>query len=354
MSEPMPCKVCNQSRQKNYGVMAASLSQLKVKGREALGYSADKSVSVVLDDDGTIVEDNSYFLCLPPNTKFMLLQDKEMWKPAKRYDGGTAWLTQSFDVGFDAVDSTHGGVEPWRGLAEQLRRDIASIILMSETDLQSLVSVPCPILASALTFSEKKTQDLQDTVQRVLDRREEERQSKELLQLYLKVVEKERSQDLQQGDSSLDEADGIEVNSPVGFNARMMVVLKGKTSPETRLSNKELQMLLKQGVDTMMGELGWDRNRTTVLLQACEGELSKRLQQVQAIQSLRAHSQNSNPAPATQPQKEETTPTLKQHRSPHHRCLILPKANKSTSCHLPPTSNKACTQYHTHSFVIMS
>lgn len=51
-------------------------------------------------------------------------------------DGGTAWLMQSFDVGLDAVDSTQGGVETWRGLAEQLRHDLASIILMSEADLE--------------------------------------------------------------------------------------------------------------------------------------------------------------------------------------------------------------------------
>lgn len=65
--------------------------------------------------------------------------------------------------------------------------------------LQSLVAAPCAALASALTFPEQKTRDLQDTLQRELDRREEKRQSKELLQLYLQVVEKERSQDMQQG-----------------------------------------------------------------------------------------------------------------------------------------------------------
>ncbi|KAB5546126.1 hypothetical protein PHYPO_G00068550 [Pangasianodon hypophthalmus] len=281
MSGIKPCKVCNFSRQNYYGVVVVSLSQLKVKGSEALGYSADTSVSVVLDDDGTIVEDDAYFLCLPPNTKFMFLQDKEMWKPAKRFDGGTAWLMQSFDVGSDTVDSTNGGVEPWRGLADQLRQDLASIILMSEADLQSLVA-------------------------RVLDRREEERQSRELLQLYLKVVEKERSQDLQQGETVPDEVDGIEVDSAVGFNAKTLLVLKGKTSPETRLSNEELQMVLKQGVETMMDELGWDRDRTAVLLQACEEELRKRLQQVQAMQSLSAHSQCSNSTSTTQPHKEET------------------------------------------------
>ncbi|KAI5095587.1 DNA fragmentation factor subunit alpha, partial [Silurus meridionalis] len=301
-----PCKVCNCSRQKYYGVVVVSLNQLKVRGREALGFSADTPVSVVLDDDGTIVEDDAYFLCQPPNSKFMILQDKETWKSLKRYDGGTAWLTKSFDVGSDAVDSTNAGVEPWRGLAEQLRQDLASIILMSEDDLQSLVDVPRVALASALAFPEQKTQDLQDTLQRVLDRREEERQSKELLQLYLNVVEKERSQDLPQGETVQDGADSMDVDSAVGFSTRTLLVLKEKTSPETRLSNEELQTVLKRGVETMMGELRWDRDRTTVLLRACEEELSKRLQQVRAMQSLSVHSQKSNSTSATQPCKEKT------------------------------------------------
>lgn len=57
--------------------------------------------------------------------------------------------------------------------------------------LQSLVDAPCLELAVALGFGESKARKLQDTLQRVLDRREEERQSKELLQLYLKAMEKE-------------------------------------------------------------------------------------------------------------------------------------------------------------------
>lgn len=57
------------------------------------------------------------------------------------------------------------------------------------------MDVPRQQLASAMGFQEKKAQDLQETLQRVLDRREEERQSKDLLQLYLKAVAKEREQD---------------------------------------------------------------------------------------------------------------------------------------------------------------
>lgn len=300
MSASKPYKVCNFSRQESYGVVAPSLSQLKDKGSKALGFSAATSLSLVLDDDGTIVQDEAYFSCLPPNTKFMFLQENEKWIPPKRYDGGTAWLRQS-TIDTDTVDSPAGGVEAWRGLANQLKQDLSSIILMSEANLQTLVDVPCPVLAAALAFSEQKTQDLQSTLQRALDRREEERQSKDLLQLYLEVVEKERSVALLQGTeqvsggNSHDEIDGLDVNSALSLNT--LSVLKGKTSPETRLSNEQLQMVLKQGVQIMMKQLGWDRVKTTALLQACEGELNQRLLQVRAMQSLSAHSQRNTTSP---------------------------------------------------------
>lgn len=57
--------------------------------------------------------------------------------------------------------------------------------------LQSLIDAPCSDLAAALDFSQQKTRVLQDTLQRMLDRREEERQSKDLLSLYLKAMEQE-------------------------------------------------------------------------------------------------------------------------------------------------------------------
>lgn len=53
-------------------------------GGEFLGFSCADSVTVVLEDDGTIVEDDAYFLCLPINTKFMLLHEKESWSPLRR------------------------------------------------------------------------------------------------------------------------------------------------------------------------------------------------------------------------------------------------------------------------------
>ena len=54
-----------------------------------------------------------------------------------------------------------------------------------------LIDVPCSDLAEELAQSETKTQVLQDTLQQVLDRREEERQSRQLLELYLEALKKE-------------------------------------------------------------------------------------------------------------------------------------------------------------------
>ena len=40
----------------------------------------------------------------------------------------------------------------------------------------------------------------------------------------------------------MDQGDGMEVDSASGFMTRTLMVLKGKTSPETRLSTEELQV----------------------------------------------------------------------------------------------------------------
>ncbi|XP_022062358.1 DNA fragmentation factor subunit alpha [Acanthochromis polyacanthus] len=318
MTDKKPCKVCNFTRQKSYGVVVPSLDELKQKGCEFLGYGPTDPVTVVLENDGTIVEDQAYFLCLPSNTKFMLLHEKETWSPVRKMDGGTAWMArESVLLETDAVDASSSAA-PWWGLAQQLKQDMASVILMSEADLQTLVDAPCAELASALRFQEKKAEDLQETLQRVLDRREEERQSKELLQLYLKAAEKEDgqqeepSQSDQGGAGDGDVPDGMEVDAASGFMSRTLMVLKGKTFPETRLSTEDLQMVVARGVEAMEQVLGWDTERTKALLQACEAELITRLQQIQAVQSVRNNTQPDGNPQSSEKSTEEGVETAAQ------------------------------------------
>lgn len=54
-------------------------------------------------------------------------------------DGGTAWMARdSVLLEADTVD-TSVSAAPWWDLAQQLRQDLTSIILMSEEDLQVLM-----------------------------------------------------------------------------------------------------------------------------------------------------------------------------------------------------------------------
>lgn len=56
-----------------------------------------------------------------------------------------------------------------------------------------LIDVPCADLAEELGQSCVTVQGLQNTLQQVLDQREEARQSRQLLELYLQALEKEGS-----------------------------------------------------------------------------------------------------------------------------------------------------------------
>lgn len=51
--------------------------------------------------------------------------------------------------------------------------------------------------------------------------------------------------------------------------------------------------------------LGWDTTRTSALLQACEAELTGRLQQVQAVQSIRSNTQLDSSLQTSEQSAEE-------------------------------------------------
>nr|KAF6377708.1 DNA fragmentation factor subunit alpha [Myotis myotis] len=160
-----PCLLRRNHSREQYGVAASCLEDLRSKAYDIL--AMDKSlapITLVLAEDGTIVDDDDYFLCLPSNTKFVALAGNEKWA-YNNSDGGTAWLSQeSVDV-----DETDSGAElKWKNVARQLKEDLSSIVLLSEEDLQVLIDVPCADLAQELGQSCATVQGLQDTLQQVL------------------------------------------------------------------------------------------------------------------------------------------------------------------------------------------
>ncbi|XP_004426143.2 PREDICTED: DNA fragmentation factor subunit alpha, partial [Ceratotherium simum simum] len=142
--ETRPLKPCllrrNHSREQ-HGVAASSLEELRSKAYDILAIDKSLAVTLVLAEDGTIVDDDDYFLCLPSNTKFVALAGNEKWAYCNS-DGGTSWISQE-SVEVDEPDS--GSELQWKNVARQLKEDLSSIILLSEHDLQvSLLPSPQP------------------------------------------------------------------------------------------------------------------------------------------------------------------------------------------------------------------
>ena len=78
-----PYKVTDRLRQIRKGIAATSLIDLKHKAMEKFECDDDKEVYLVLEEDGTELddEDEEYFQTLPDNTRLMLLLAQDIWSP---------------------------------------------------------------------------------------------------------------------------------------------------------------------------------------------------------------------------------------------------------------------------------
>ncbi|XP_063921874.1 uncharacterized protein LOC135136499 isoform X1 [Zophobas morio] len=77
-----PFKLWDGRRSVRKGLVVGSLDELVQRGRDKLGVSVGEPVRVVLESDGTQVEDAEYFRTLPANTVLLLLRPGERWLPA--------------------------------------------------------------------------------------------------------------------------------------------------------------------------------------------------------------------------------------------------------------------------------
>ncbi|XP_026342117.1 cell death activator CIDE-A isoform X1 [Ursus maritimus] len=80
MHSARPFRVSNHDRSSRRGVMATSLKELLNKTLEALVITSGL-VTLVLEDDGTVVDTEEFFQTLEDNTHFMILEKGQKWTP---------------------------------------------------------------------------------------------------------------------------------------------------------------------------------------------------------------------------------------------------------------------------------
>ncbi|VVC45874.1 CIDE-N domain [Cinara cedri] len=77
-----PFKIWDGFRNIRKSLVVSSLKDLEIRGKEKLNIAQNESVRLVLETDGTQIEDSEYFKTLPNNTTVLLLKDDEYWYPS--------------------------------------------------------------------------------------------------------------------------------------------------------------------------------------------------------------------------------------------------------------------------------
>ncbi|XP_027381781.1 cell death activator CIDE-A isoform X2 [Bos indicus x Bos taurus] len=80
MHPARPFRVSNHDRSSRRGVMASSLQELLSKTLDAL-VVASQLVTLVLEEDGTVVDTEEFFQTLGDNTHLMVLEQGQKWTP---------------------------------------------------------------------------------------------------------------------------------------------------------------------------------------------------------------------------------------------------------------------------------
>ncbi|XP_077101536.1 lipid transferase CIDEA [Siphateles boraxobius] len=77
-----PYRVCSQSRRRRTGFTSTSLADLSEQVASSFLMTC-QLLTLVLEDDGTVVDSEAFFQSLPTNTLFMVLEKGDVWTPSK-------------------------------------------------------------------------------------------------------------------------------------------------------------------------------------------------------------------------------------------------------------------------------
>ncbi|XP_048828076.1 cell death activator CIDE-A [Brienomyrus brachyistius] len=84
--KPRPFRICTYSRCRRRGVVAASLDDLASKVVNIFLLTSEL-LTLVLEEDGTVVDTEAFFQSLPANTLLMVLEKGQRWTQSKEIPG---------------------------------------------------------------------------------------------------------------------------------------------------------------------------------------------------------------------------------------------------------------------------
>ncbi|KPP76578.1 hypothetical protein Z043_104067, partial [Scleropages formosus] len=86
LAKPRPFRICTHNRSRRRGVVASSLEDL-VNKTSSVFLLTCHFLTLVLEEDGTVVDTEAFFQSLPANTQLMVLERGQMWTQRKGLPG---------------------------------------------------------------------------------------------------------------------------------------------------------------------------------------------------------------------------------------------------------------------------
>ncbi|XP_032516640.2 DNA fragmentation factor subunit alpha-like [Danaus plexippus] len=175
-----PYKICDMNREKKKGIVASSLEDLIGKVPEKLGLPPE-NLTVVLECDGTEVDDEEYFSTLDPDTALMILHGNEKWSPNM----------PKCQVSLDQTDEVSIGEKGQvASLVGRLQHNLCHISLLGGQDLELLSDMDPDSLADIVTDRDNRIilEHIKEASGRILLEKRQAQDAMELLKLYHQSV----------------------------------------------------------------------------------------------------------------------------------------------------------------------
>lgn len=172
----VPFKVVDLTREKRKGIVASTLQDLIIRARDKMDLPTDVPVKIVLEQDGTEVDDDEYFSTMEKNTILMILINDQRWLPPGKLP--------RYQIIVDEPDAS--GTHTKRdlgGLVERLQGDLTHISMLGGKDLELLSDMDPESLADIMpdkTFLEQ----LKEASGRFLSEKRQAQEAMELLKMY--------------------------------------------------------------------------------------------------------------------------------------------------------------------------
>ncbi|XP_022173924.1 DNA fragmentation factor subunit alpha-like isoform X1 [Myzus persicae] len=174
-----PYKIIDSKREHKIGIVATSLSDFMTKAQQKLDINENEPIKVVLESDGTEIDEEDYFDTLETNTLIMILKSDQKWSPYDISGGVFRAYTTSFKFSDDQID----GTQSLNSLIRRLQNDIGQIAFLSGCDLELLSDMDPDSLVD-MAFDRSFLDQVKEASGRFLYEKREAQDAINLLKLY--------------------------------------------------------------------------------------------------------------------------------------------------------------------------